>query len=300
MARAVMVALALAATSVAMTPACGSDGPGGGREDVAVGRLYQRLCDVANECGCELGGRWCGPWQEISPPGTFDEECLDQWAQWAQSLECGASTLPELERRCPPYHGTIYEGMPCNESIDALGIAPLLATDCGGGLVCVAGLCRDADSLDFGAPGQPCRLGLGCDEGLYCTDEGTCERVRRRGEPCPDDRCEPGTLCDEVCMVLPAADQPCLRGRCAEGLGCDSGVCRRQAAVGEPCFGHRDCASLNCPAGFCVAPPRPGDPCSGSLPCGPGASCIDQVCQDVSGDDGGPEASTCELLWLGT
>ncbi|MCA9656603.1 MAG: hypothetical protein KC501_42255 [Myxococcales bacterium] len=299
MARAVGLALGLAMTSVIASPACGV-AEGGGREDVAIARLSTVLCEVAQECDCAFVGAVCEQWQHLEPRGAFADECLEVWARWAESLQCGVSALPIEARLCPLYHGTIYEGFACDEWIDRLEVDPL-ATDCGAGLVCVTGRCRDPETIDFGARGQPCDIGFACDEGLYCQRQATCERIPGQGEACPDRICQADSQCDdEVCVRLPAEGEPCLRGNCASGLACDDGRCRRLAAVGEPCFGHRDCITFNCPAGFCASVPEPGDPCSNRLPCAPGQLCVEGSCEELPGEDDagdGAPSLTCDLLF---
>lgn len=299
MARSVTLALTLAVVGVGASPAC-TAGPG--REDVAIGGLLTRMCDLSQECDCVATGSECGAWTSFEPRGTFDEECLQLWIEWADELGCGGVAVPLELHLCPLYHGTLLEGMQCHRDLDG-GNDDLLSTDCGRGLVCVADECRDPASITFGREGQPCDLAFVCDEGLYCTRDGTCERLPGHGEPCPDWRCRESLLCDEVCLPLPPAGQPCLQGECAEGSSCVNDQCERLLAVGQPCTGHRQCVSGNCPAGFCAPVPVPGDPCSSRLPCGPDQLCVDEVCVEVygGGSEGGgavAQGPTCELLWL--
>jgi len=300
MARSVMLALLLGLSGVFGLEGC-SAGPG--REDAAIVRLQTLACDKAYECGCDDIGFGCDDWQEqepnngSAPQRAFDASCLPYWEAWVEELRCEAPTVPGYAKLCPLYHGTIYEGMPCETVV--LEFADLSSTDCARGLYCVAGICRDARTIELGAEGQPCDVGERCGAGLRCGEE-VCERLPTRGELCPDHVCAGEDICEIRCRPLPSAGQECDLGRCDRTAYCvfdnlGGSECIAAGAIAEPCAGHRQCISGNCPAGFCRAATLEGGVCGGQLPCGEGLTCIQQACQRID-DDEIPVGSACGLL----
>jgi hypothetical protein len=109
-------------------------------------------------------------------------------------------------------------------------------------------------------------VGEGCGEDFECAgggrfetfcdqpDEeqcGVCAASPGDGEPCADDRCRAGLVCndDDTCVALPGNGQPCIGVFCAEGLTCNEArVCEPPPAdiprEGEPCV--VDSVNNNC------------------------------------------------------
>lgn len=274
-------------------------GPGPGREDVAIQRLETEVCEKLAECSCDESPLACGDWPlELEPspldPVAFDPGCVERWSSWVEALSCQAPALPRYADVCALYHGTGRPGEPCE-------VTAVDYSDCGRGLLCIAGQCRDPQRTPVGGLGQPCDLGQRCEADLVCL-AGECQRLPSAGEPCVDFRCAPEATCiDERCRALPGPGERCPEGQCNEGARCSFDdevgalVCERLGDVGDPCMGHRDCVSGNCPAGFCQDPAEVGDRCSDRLPCGPGQFCVDEICQAY--DEGVvPTGSACLLL----
>jgi len=301
------MALLVAAAAVAAQPACVA---GSGREDVAIAGLHTRLCEKARECGCGplyydgLGQPLeCGVWSVDGSDDfggfdrstlAFDPACVERWTSWADELSCQVPARALYAELCPLYHGTLREGETCQRS-------GLVDTDCGAGLFCLAGTCRNPLRVTFGAQGEPCELGGLCDPDLECVNE-TCLRL-----PGPGEFCLEGFLCNaesrcgyDLCVALPGPGQRCDSGDCEPDAFCSfdpvSGVseCQRSSNVGEPCQGHRQCVSGNCPAGFCEEPAGVGDPCGSQLPCGPGLACVEDECRGPG--EGVSSDLACEAL----
>lgn len=305
MARSVALALLAAAAAAGALQAC-TAGPG--REDVAIQRLQTLLCEKALACSCgsptnDFGepiacGEWDPPrlgapnddYYGRSSPLAFDPSCVERWVTWVDELSCQAER-PSYADLCPLYHGTLRAGEPC-ESYE------LISSDCGRGLFCIAGVCRDPLRTSFGGQGEPCDLGDRCDDGLACSFAELCLRLPGPGEPCLDDYlCNPESSCDDdLCVALPGPGQRCDAGECQPGSFCrfdpvdGSTECLSLGDVGDPCQGHRECWSGNCPAGACEEPAGVGDPCGSQLPCGPGLGCSGGQCQ------AGGEISTCAFV----
>ena len=268
MARAVLIALGLAAAGVATMQACTA---GAGRDDVSIVRLETLICDRAIECGCEqIEPAQCQVAFTDGIERTFDPECLDTWSDWLEGFQCQAPPMDAWPISCPVYYGTSADGEPCN----LIGIL----SDCTRGSICLHGTCTTTSTIDLDALGQL---------------DGPCDPLGQCGDPiavCIDNRCE----------RRPGPGQPCGQVDCTPGSRCEFDVDRRNTicvegfADGQPCTGHLQCASRNCPAGRCRPPSGQGDPCSGNLPCGPGFSCVGNRCEPRGSV--GTNGSICELL----
>jgi hypothetical protein len=271
-----IVAGAGAALSVA---ACG-DGPGAGFID--AGRLPRVFCERLLACGCledidgggesggvppscdawELGSIFPSPYggydygdeyyggdaQEPEIPLSFDKECADRLAGFIAGVPCD-EPLPEIpcESYCSLYFGPGLEGQACEATFQ-----------CGRGLRCVRGECRDACAFRPSTEGEPCGPGQPCEPGLRCDDFGA--------------------EAASFCVALPVAGAPCLGDDCAAGYWCDSStgeaLCAIAAPAGAPCMGHRECTTGYCPAGFCELLPGPGEPCGAQGSCASPAECV--------------------------
>ncbi len=258
--------LAVGAMGMAASVGCG-EGPG--REDVLLDGVVHRFCEKMAECGClspeELAS--CTPSNDgfdqdsLPPELAYDPRCAEQLEGLIGSLSCTDPQPLTFADLCPLYHGTLFEGQPCGyaDPFRGAGIGggggDEYLGDCGSGLQCILGECRDPQTVEFGGEGQPCDL-TGCDEGLLCVDGQTCSRLPGPGEPCPDGSCRE----DSRCVFDPT--------------GGEEPRCEALADIGQPCMGHVECVSGNCPAGFCVAPAGAGSECGSNLPCGEGFECV--------------------------
>lgn len=238
-----------------------SVGPGAepGRDDLGFLAVATVACDRLVECGClslEEAGFCANEFSNVLvgvEGAAYDDACAQAWRRWWSTASCTDPVYPEIGDVCPIYHGAQFEGLPC----EAEGA---LFTDCGPQLWCIGGTCVDPVGLPLGGRDELCDPLHGCDDGLACSGGR--------------------------CLPPPGPGQPCADGRCAEGSRCEApldfeapSLCVAGGEVGSPCMGHAECASFNCPAGFCIAPSTVGDPCSSTLPCGPGLSCEDGICQ---------------------
>lgn len=244
----------------------------------------QSTCGCASRSGtCERGDHFL--FDNLSSRAedrglAFDPECGQRLVDLVQNASCDPrAALPRIgcDNFCRLYHGTLWEGQPCEMLPDfdggrdcAQGLMCL--DDCGPGLVCSGGVCTDPCRVTPPLEGQPC--GPDCGPGLYC-------------EPSPD---EEGA---GICRTLPAAGQPCTpENACVPEAWCDTrtdpAVCVASSELGEPCTGHLQCRSGHCPDGRCRQRLSEGEACTGNLRCDQGLACVDGVCQ--------LELSLCEEL----
>jgi len=141
--------------------------------------------------------------------------------------------------------------------------------------------------------GEPCELsdyGLSdsCVEGTFCNDDQVCERPRKGGEACSDDRqCAPKSHCDdEVCVSLAKKGDPCENTRdCLRGdTICHENECVELLDIGESCGPlTRPCADYAvCFEETCTERGKVGDSCNfqggGGIPCYSGLFCDEGAC----------------------
>ncbi len=244
----------------AIAGACGVGTP---TIPLPLGQLEQALCHKLLACGCSEDLRAAGYVPPVSCDGwtigslapdlelgdddldgtRVDEACIERMAARIDAHTCELSfTTPRCDDDCSPFFGAQLEFQPCQRD-----------AECGRGLACVLGICRDPCQVTPPDEGQPCEgtcaLGLVCD--LERT--GTCIRPADAGPSCNDTMCSIDEFCDRVVPSTP--------------------VCRPLRARDEPCRGHRECLAGYCPAGFCEALPRVGEACGLGALCAPGSSC---------------------------
>lgn len=183
------------------------------------------------------------------------------------------------------------------ERCDEEGEACCLGATCGGGLLCVDGLCG---SEGCGAIAAPCCELSQCDLGAVCED-GTCVEAPcgvERAACCPD---APACMDDLECLSgtcgrCGAADQDCCPGDvCDEGLSCVGNLFGAMICVapiqcgetgapccteGEPCGAGLGCVSFDfggAPELLCLPGPTCGGDgracCADAPRCGPGLDC---------------------------
>ncbi|UQA57259.1 hypothetical protein [Polyangium aurulentum] len=152
------------------------------------------------------------------------------------------------------------------------------SADCGA----LDGLCTEGKCVDGVCEALPANDLGGCDDGLFCTVNDSCQAGKCEGAPRPcasQDTCHVGT-CDEEqnkCVDVPGNDgAPCDDvNACTQDGTCVEGVCKDGPAL--------DCSFLDgpCRVGTC-------DPFLGctTMPAGDGAACDDkqfctvgEVCQ---------------------
>jgi hypothetical protein len=85
---------------------------------------------------------------------------------------------------------------------------------------------------------------------------------------CVEGRCEvPDNAAEGTCIKLPGEGEPCLDGRCGEGVRCENQVCVPYLTDGAACDSNSDCDSSFCkkadpmsPTGSCVRLCQGGGP----------------------------------------
>lgn len=261
------------------SPACSKGDPlEATYEPISIAPVEQALCHKLVECGCGEAFADFGLVQPVSCDGwtlgdlfqageggyygygyeggygygdyepVFDEACMERFADRIDELDCDLrlSAFPEDCRDfCWPVIGPRWLGEPCE-----------LQTECGRGLLCSLGECRDPCTAGVATAGGQCNTRADCDRDTQvCTAD--VEGV-------------PG-----VCRELPFAGAECYFGECMPGLRCnDDDRCAPLTADGEPCMGHRECASVYCPAGYCRSRPEVGEACGPDGACAEGAECL--------------------------
>lgn len=209
---------------------CGT-GPGKGRCNPDEASCWMGTCrargaqgDCVTDVDCAAsstcrsmsgGGRQCGPRQKDLPTGSTCDPGQSPAGCKGTDRCIQSSGDPMSASHCTP---TRNAGQPC-----------LMATECGGSLVCsgadlgkgTMGQCRAQ-----GAMGQSCDADSICQLTLYCSPmTNTCQPAGETGAPC------------EMAAV---GGQACLNGLC------DGGVCRALGPEGSSCQSGADCSSGIC------------------------------------------------------
>ena len=238
--------------------------------------------DCASGSWCDQGA--CSPAEEAGAGCTADEQCGSAHCQ--NGYCCDAGECCASDEDCDDANActedVCYESVCLSGSVEgACG-----ASQCDGDVYwptpsCLEGECVGPnESTDCAAGVPPCSLGIctstGCttepvngDEcvvascvGGQLTTGGTCEEgqcVPDDAQPCPGGfACASPTQCATTCE----GDE-----HCAEGLGCQGGVCCPDGQV--CCDTDDDCGDLSapcvfaeCTAGLCVASQlEDGEPC---------------------------------------
>ncbi len=287
---------------------CGDPDGSGSSRCVARVRSASEPCDANHQCPppvqC-IEGR-CTQEVGLGDPCVGNFNCPE--GAFCMSGEADAS-----ERRCrmpSAADGPCDRDEHCQAGLGCLvsaGSAGRCAVLPGAGETCLMGRCRAGASCRRADGDDPtegtCRLRVGegeacpgvapdstlCSDGLFCTEQRTCELPGALGEPCNVfelESCEAGLWCSRetgTCLA-PAAQgaacNPVLAPSCAAGLGCacgleDTGLCNSHArepsatdtcqplrGTDAECYRYNECASADCildfdaeTAGRCAPPP---------------------------------------------
>lgn len=218
---------------------------------------------------------------KIAYDGERARECLDFIANQSCDVTSHDAHTP------PPACGEMLSGRVADTeecSIDAeCGSSSCVRTMECPEASCCPGRCAATEVP--GAAGEPCRTARGCQAGLVCGADLTCQAPAGAGQACRGDReCMDGLACVGVtdlpgmCNALPGAGARCPYGRCAdENLRCDAdtSTCVAVGLPGDPCMAPSDCSIyLECDATRhqCREFPTLGMPCDGS--CIDGSFCM--------------------------
>jgi hypothetical protein len=303
---AVFAVLAVALAGCPKTPG-GDDGggDGGGGADAGVGggsgaaarawcEAYAgAYCDYLIGCGVVaptgraacLGALTIEACRDVEAVAlgarTFDvqkaQACLA--AAWAQPADCLGS--PDDSACDDIFKPSAQRGQRCVRSGDCLE-----STD-----VCIGPPCGSV-CLASGGLNQPC--GGGCNEGLWCSDDGAvCQAPLPLGSSCSDDsfyspQCDTQGRCDgTTCVALPSDGAPCrndFHRPCSSGHYCDAAQsCRAHLPLGQSCD-HPDACGPQASCRFangqyiCVARVGPGGPCEQEGDCQQGLRCASGQC----------------------
>lgn len=217
-------------------------------EDEVAGAFAKALCGLDGGCECSQSISACTAsveeqvrqWErEATAAGlTLDRDCMERFLGAVGGLgACGPSVDALLE--CPVYSGGRAEGEAC----ERYGFYPLM-TECGEGLDCDRGVCRNPDDRQPLGAGEVCTdvvgvLALGfdgrCRDDLRCDieDSLTCVAAVLAG-----DSCEAGGICQvgHFCKTDDPATPP---------TPASAGVCTpSDTPPGAPCEHLWECATI--------------------------------------------------------
>jgi hypothetical protein len=257
-------------------------------EDESEGICLASVC-VESTCGDdyvdEAAGEECEPPGEgacdencqIAGECREDEDCEDDdnvctGIQVCNEYACEASGVPE-------------DGTPCGDGLRCFGGECMVAdcetdAECGGDICGGFGTCNQT-TFECEA-GIPADNGTECGEGLVCFD-GACRDGCTSNAQCEDDNtCNGYETCNLTTFTCtPGTNEP-------TGVDCDGGVCRDGECVseyctlnshcndGNPCNGTETCdlATVSCQSGEGLAD---GTTCGGEL-----EVCVSEECQTVA------------------
>ncbi len=275
---------------------------------------------ATRECGkdlgrCTIGSQTCtaGSWTQCDGVAATSESCN------GEDDDCDGETDENPIDLCDD--GLICNGVSTCENGACAAPVELDCTEFDG--PCTAGMCSEKDR---GCRSFPLPNETACDDGFFCTENGSCNAgecvTTPRDCSAEEDTCNIG-VCDETadaCVKQPKSDGiTCDDGAfCTTGDTCTAGVCagpaRDCAAAGDQCnTGICDetldaCAPMPIPDGatcedgaYCtVTDTCIAGACVGGAPrqCGAvGGSCRDGVCDealDACTGDPVADGTTCE------
>lgn len=255
--------------------------------------LNARRCDALKRCGLLpddtesyraclswLSATWCGPakWVPRVDVGTlrYDsvraETCATDWTTRACSdVLTEPSSCSRFLSPAVPLRGACYDGYA--ECVDG---------------VCRGGACPRT-CQQRGGVGDVCQVNTDCQSTLYCrtgvaTGTSQCAAYGAEGSTCsPTQWCGQGMHCvGTQCRTLPAADHPCVSGRCDDNSFCvavDGGTCEARRDAGVSCSDDAQCSNgLVCDtaANACVTLDLGsiGASCTRKQRCPTGATCL--------------------------
>jgi len=215
--------------------------------DCRLGRVPSD-CDAAEVCigNPAIGFGFC------QPPATDGSFCIE-------AADCASGQC--LLGRC----GLRTVGQSCGTS-----------SPCSAGLSCRMHVCTTDSGL-----GGPCGFGKpGCEPGLECGNDGTCEVPLSEGSICGrwDGQYTAAPCADECRSFGPDAPARCYAPHSPPGTPCysrydcasyrcENGACAERADLGEACTSESDCLSTYCLNGACAARANVGEACSSENDC---------------------------------
>lgn len=278
----------------------GTSGTGGGSSD--AGLPFRTACTTLNARRCEL----------LKSCGVIDDttEAYRDCIAWLTATWCGPTKwVPRVERGTLRYDGvraqtcaTDFTTRACSDWATEpasctrfLSPAVALGGRCYDGYQeCTDGVCRGGacprTCVVRGAIGEACATASDCQSNLFCrppvvSGPSQCAPYGTEQTPCtPTQLCAPGLLCSlGACRTLPAAEQPCLMGRCDEGAFCllalDGGQCEARRDAGLSCSDDSQCGvGLVCDGASRACVPALvatiGAECTPQQQCPSGSTCL--------------------------
>jgi len=193
--------------------------------------------------------------------------------------------------------GNVEPEQPCMLSAECVGELSVCGFNPTCTDECCPGACRFRPG-PFAA-GEPCDMGQRCESGTYCKfnaqgeePAAVCTELARRGEACEisnyglDDSCVDGTFCsnDQVCEKRRKDGETCREDReCKPKSQCDDETCVSLAKKGEPCENDFDClrGDTVCYEDECAELLDIGDLCGPfTRPCADYAVCFEEKCTE--------------------
>lgn len=198
------------------------------------------VCALRKNCGCEdADNPQCGQdfatyFTDLRAYATskgleYDADCAARRVQEYLAAGCNAGGINTREA-CAPCYVYSGEALPAEacETVDPLFDFGIVSTCASDDTECYLGKC-----VPPGAPeGEWCWGTKGCAAGLACDAQGTICASAKEGEPC---------------LGVGPSDKPC-----ADGLWCDSTVCRARKSLGATCQIGEECLTLRCEGGLCT------------------------------------------------
>jgi len=282
-------ALRIAAITVAMCTACGSDASAPPPDDTPVdidqyqSAFIDAICRLAARCGQVDDVATCKS-QDVGVNPRFDlvaavkagkvifhgdkaRECIN--ATYA-SGSCEAAQLTFASLQTPACLEVLEGAVPgagaCafNEECISQRCDRSMCT----GDPCCIGKCMGASPPPFAHVGESCERAY-CIESFCDPPTTTCHAYIPAGARCSRaSTCEPGLACDSgICQTPPGRGQPCHYNNCGQlGTTCStsSSTCVAVGLLGDPCHDELDCSLIyRCGGdGRCALKPQLGDPCT--------------------------------------
>lgn len=197
------------------------------------------VCSLRSQCGCDdadspqCGQEFLTYFTDLQSYATsnglkYDANCAARRIQEYLAAGCNASDVNNHDAcsSCYVYSGAVQPGEIC-ATVDPLFDFGILSTCASAETECYIGKCVPPGASE----GEWCWGTKGCSSGLACSAQGTVCVSAKEGEPC---------------LGAGPSDMPC-----ADGLWCDSTVCRARKSTGSDCQKGEECITLFCDGAHC-------------------------------------------------
>jgi len=190
--------------------------------------------DSVNECFDDLYGAYSDLLNQAALVGmNYDGSCPQDQLAAIEDLDCKAYVAPPPAGvcipPCKPFYGPLQAGFSCEPVATSAELGQSYSL-CAQGLSCIGGVCVNPCNAAGALPaiGEPCPDQL-CEAGAMCDpNTETCvaaQTLPGAGQPCVNGQCNPLTaVCvpeANTCAVLPGTGQNCIQGQCDVNSVCD-------------------------------------------------------------------------------